>query len=177
MPGVSGATFGNDDHVRGVLDQNARIPVIRVIVVRSRRQHQVRLPEPDLSNDFFSRLERRQQLAVVIVQHDVVDTDAPSGFLCFGAATRGERATALGLMPGVAIRDRDEANAVPEGRQLRCRAAGLLVAIVLVRAERDDVELSVGRRRHRSARCRLLIVAGSGPHVKGETHDTRKSNG
>ena len=95
----------------------------------------------------------------------------------FVTATISERATALGLMPGIAIRDRDEADAMPERRQLRCGAARPLIAVVLVRPERDHVELSVARRRLRSAWRWFLIVAGSGPHVKGETHDTRKSNG
>ena len=121
--GRIGRDVRNDHHVSRVLDENTRVPVIRMIVVRSRRQHEVRLPEPDLPNDFFAWLERRQQLAVVIVQHDVIDADPAAGFLRFRAATRGERATALGLMPGIAIRDRDEANAVPEGRaaSLPCR--------------------------------------------------------
>ena len=49
-------------------------------------------------------------------------------------------------MTGVAVGDRDKANAVSQRRVLCGDAAGTLVAIVRMGAERDDVELPVGWR-------------------------------
>ena len=95
-------------------------------------------------------VERRDQLAVVVVEHDVLDADAAAGFLRLGAAPRRERASALGLMSRVAVGDRDEPHAMAERGVLRRRAAGALIAVVGMRAKRDDVQLAVGARRLRA---------------------------
>ena len=73
-----------------------------------------------------------------------------------GAAPRGERAAAFGLMPGVAVGDRDESHAMAERRVFRGHASGPLIAVVRVRAECDDIELAVRARRLR-ARRRCLV--------------------
>ena len=78
-----------------------------MVVVRSRRQDEIRFPQPDLSNDFFAWLEGRQQLAVVVVEPDVIDEFAVL-LPVLRHATGGESTAPLGLMPGVAVGDRYE---------------------------------------------------------------------
>ena len=58
----------------------------------------------------------------------------------FGAAALGQRAAALALVPGIAVRHRDELHLVPHLGELRRGAAGADVAVVRVRAEHDDTE-------------------------------------
>ncbi len=116
-----------------------------MIVVRPRREHQVGLPLADLADDLLAHLQRRKQLAVVIVEDDVFDADALAGLDGFGAPPCRERAAAFGLMAGVAVGDRDEADLVAQRGPFRGRAAGADVAVVRVRAERDDVQRRRGR--------------------------------
>ena len=92
----------------------------------------------------------------MVVEDDVLDADAAAGFLRLGAAPRRERAATLGLVPGVAVGDRDEPHAMAERGVLRRRAARALIAVVGMRAERDDVQLAVRARRLR-ALGRLLV--------------------
>ena len=91
----------------------------------------------------------------MIVEDDVLDADAASGFLGFGAPPRRQGAAALGLVPRVAVGDRDEADAMAERGEFRRGAARALVAVVRMRAKRDDVEFAVRRRRLRPLRRRL----------------------
>jgi hypothetical protein len=82
--------------------------------------------------------------------------------LRFGAAPRGERAATLRLMARVTIGDRHESNAVAKGRILSRDAAGALIAVVRVRAKRDNIELAVRTRRLGASWLRLLAW-GAGP--------------
>ena len=95
-------------------------------------------------------VERRHELAVVVVEDDVLDADAAAGFLRLGAAPRGERAAAFGLMTRIAVGHRDEPHAMAERGIFRRGAAGALIAVVGMRAKRDDVQLAVGARRLRA---------------------------
>ena len=47
----------------------------------------------------------------MVVEDDVLDADAAAGLLRLGAAPRGQRAAAFRLVAGVAVGDRDEADA------------------------------------------------------------------
>jgi hypothetical protein len=77
---------GHRHHERRVLQQDTGVAVIGVVIVRARREHEVGLPLADLPDDLLPDLERRQQLAVVVVEDDVVDADAAAGFDGLGAA-------------------------------------------------------------------------------------------
>ena len=154
----------DDHHVGGVLHEDAGVAMIRMIVVRPRREDEVRVPLPNLPDDLLAHRERRQQLAVVIVEDDVLDADSATGFARFGATPRGERAAAFGLMAGVAVGHRHESHAVAEGRVLRRNASGALIAVVGMRAERDDVQLAIRGRSLRALRGRLR--AGRRARVK-----------
>ena len=93
-------------HVGGILHEHAGVAMVGVIVVRARRHHQVGIPKR-IWRMICAHVQRRQQLAVVVVEHHVVDADAaPARRL--GAAARRERPAALGWWPGVAVGHRDE---------------------------------------------------------------------
>ena len=93
--------------------------MVGMVVVRPRCQHQVGIPLANLADDLLADVERRHQLAVVVVEDDVLDADAAAGFLRFGTAPRRERATTLGLVTRVAVGDGDESHAMAEGGVLR----------------------------------------------------------
>jgi hypothetical protein len=147
--GRVGRDIRDDHHVSGVLHQDAGVAMIRVIVIRPRRQHEISVPLAYLTNDLQTHIEGRQQLAVVVVEDDILDADPPSRFLCLGAPPSGQRAAALRLMTGVAVGDGHESHAVAERGILGRRTAGALVAVVRMRPERDDVEFRFGARRLR----------------------------
>ena len=127
-----------------------------MVVVRPRCEDEIGVPQADLPNDVLARLQRRDQLAVVIVERDVFDAGPPARLTCFLTPPRGECAPAFGLVTGVAIGDRYEPHAMTELGQLDGRAAGALVAIVGMGAEGDDVQPAVRARRERSLRSGLL---------------------
>ena len=87
---------------------------------------------------------RRQELAVVVVEHDVLDADPAARFPRLRAAPCGQRAAALGLMTGVAVRHRRRIGRGDRARRAWRRASGALIAVVRMGAESDHVELAVG---------------------------------
>src|SRR5206468_5838396 len=98
---------------------------------------------PDLADNLQPHVERRQQLAVVIVEHDIVDPDAPARFPGLLAPTGGQGTATLRLVTRVAVRDGDEPDVVAQRRPPGRGASGTLVAVVRMRSERDDVEPAV----------------------------------
>ena len=91
--------------------------------------------------------ERRLELAVVVVEHLVLgDAEAAPRLLRLGAPAPGERPSALGLVAGVAVRQRDELDGVPLLRPQDGGAAGVAVAVVGVGPEHDDAQGRVGGR-------------------------------
>ena len=52
-----------------------------MVVVGPGREDEVGFPFPDLPDDLLRGLQRGQQLAVVVVEDDVVDADATAGFM------------------------------------------------------------------------------------------------
>jgi hypothetical protein len=93
----------------------------------------------------------------MVVEHFVFDSYTPPGFLRFGAAAHGKLASALGLMSGVAIGQRNELYLVAQSREFSSNASRAMVAIVGMRAKSDDTHglvLCRGRQRpERQHRC------------------------
>jgi hypothetical protein len=73
--------------------------MVGVIVVRPWREHKVGFPLADLPDDLFSHGQAWQQLAVVIVEDDVLDPDAASRFPRFRPPPGGQRAASLVWCP------------------------------------------------------------------------------
>ena len=136
--------------------------MVGVIIVGPRRQDEVGFPLPDLANDLLSRVQARQQLAVVIVEDDVLDPDAASRFPRFRAPPGGQRAASLRLVSRVAVGDGDEPHPVAERGVLGGDAARSLITVVRMGAKRDDVQLAICAGRLRPLGRRLLRP-GHGP--------------
>jgi len=112
-----------------------------MVVVRARGDHEVGLPLADPADHLPAHGERRLQLAVVVVEHLVLgDPQPPPGLLRLGPPPLRERAAALGLVPGVAVRQRDELDRVALRGPQRGRAARVEVAVVGMGAEHDDAQ-------------------------------------
>ena len=114
--------------------------MVGMIVVRPRREHEVGLPFADLPDDLLAHLEIGDELAIMVVEHHVLDADAAAGLLRLGAPPHGELAAALLVVTGIAVGDGDEPHLVAERRPFGRRAAGADVTVVGVRTERDDAE-------------------------------------
>src|SRR5262245_33836611 len=104
--------------------------MIGVIVIGSGCDHDIRLPLANLSDDLFTNLQGRQELAVVVIEHLILDADASSCFLSLGTPAISEFLTVLRLMSSVAICDRYKLHLVAERCIFRGKATGSLVAVV-----------------------------------------------
>jgi hypothetical protein len=74
-----------------------------MVVVRSRGQHQVGLPLAYLADDLLADIEAGHELAVVVVQDDVVDADAAAGFDGFGSTPHRQLTAAFLVVPRIPL--------------------------------------------------------------------------
>jgi hypothetical protein len=77
-------------------------------------------------------------LAVVVVEHFIFDADASPGLLRFGAAPIRELFSALRLMPGITVSERDEFDPIAKCGVSGSQASGAEIAVVRMRAESND---------------------------------------
>ncbi len=136
--GDVGTEARDDDHERGVLDEDGGIAMIGMVVVGPVRDHDVGLPLADLAGDRSPILEGGQQLAVVDVEHFRGDAEDLRALLDLGRAAAGEHRSRDLVVPNVAVRDAHELHRVTELGPTRCRPAGVELAIVGMSAEDDD---------------------------------------
>ena len=94
-----------------------------MVVIGTRRKHDVGLPLPDLSDDLPAHVQAGHQFAIVVVEGFVLDADPPARLLRLLPAARGERSPALALMAGVAVSHRDELHVVAKSGVLGGQAA------------------------------------------------------
>ena len=85
----------------------------------------------------------------MVVQDDVVDADAAAGFDGFGSAPHCQLSAAFLVVPRIAVGDRHEPDLVAGGSPFGGDAPRADVAIVRMRAKRDNAQ-------------RLLRVRGRG---------------
>jgi hypothetical protein len=114
--------------------------VVRVIVVGAGSQHDISAPLPDLATDLAAHFQRGQQLAVVIVQNFIFDSNPSLRFLSFRAPTFGQHPATLLVVSGVAVRNGDEFHQMPGRSVFRGQPSGLGVAVVRMSAECDDAQ-------------------------------------
>jgi len=132
---------GHHDQIGGVLHELAGIAMVRMIVVGPGRKDQVGLPLANLADDLLADLQRGHQFGVVVVEHLVFGDAQPAGRLFgLGPATIGQHAAALRVVPGVAVRDREELHLVAHGGIERRRAAHFDVAVVRVRPNAQNAQ-------------------------------------
>ena len=99
--------------------------MIRVIVVRPMAQHDVGLPVADEARDGLAILERRRQLAVVDVEHFVLDAEDARAVGDLRLAPLGERPAGHLEVSDVAVGHRDELHFVAARGPQRGHAATL----------------------------------------------------
>ncbi len=116
---VSGQMIGqrhnvrDSHHIGGILDQNARVAVIWMVIIRPRAQDQVGLELADDPNDLSSVRQCWLELAVVVVEHLILgQSEDARDCLRFGVAASGEFDAADLVMASVAVRQRYELDAV-----------------------------------------------------------------
>ncbi len=144
-----GAEVRDRDHERRVADGDRRVAVIRVVIVRPVGEDDVGPPRADEPHDLPPDLERRLQLAVVVVEDLGLDPVDAGGGLHFGLPALRQRPSRHPVVADVAVCDRDELHLVAEGRPLRRDAASVELAVVGVGPEGDNPDLPVLRRGHR----------------------------
>ncbi len=161
------------------MQQHARVAMVGMVVKRPRAEHDVRFPFANQADDLLAHFERRQQLAVVVVEPggDAQDT---GGALHLGLAPLGQRFAGFTPVTNVAVGDGDEFHMVAGRRPQRCRAAGFDLAVVGVRSEADDAELAV----RPSFRLRIRSIHGDNGSPgqdaafgRGRSHGARQANG
>jgi hypothetical protein len=122
--------------------------MIGMVIVGSGRQDDVSLPFADPSDDLTADLQAGHQFAVMIIEYFILDTDSAPGFQGFGAPAFRENATALLMVPDIAIRNRNELDFV-SGRHILCRqSASLEVTIVWMRAKSNHSKARVVLTQH-----------------------------
>ena len=74
----------------------------------------------------------------MVVEHFVFDADPSSGLFGFSAAPVGELFSALRLMPGITVGERNEFHLIAQCGVFGGQASGTQIAVVRMRAECDD---------------------------------------
>ena len=115
--------------------------MIGVIVVGPRREHNVRIPAPDLANDLLAHVERGQQLPIMIVENVVLNPLSPRRFLCLGEAALRQFLAMHGLMARITIGDRYEFNGIARLYPKRGGSGRANITIVRMGPESDDANL------------------------------------
>src|SRR5690606_11235956 len=164
----------HDDHVGRVAHDEPGVAVVGVIVLGAMGKHDVRFPLANEAHDLAPRLEVRHELAVVDVEDLGLDPEDARGLLHLARASLGERAAGLVPVPDVAVRERDELHVMARFRPERRDTADLDLAVIGMRAERDDPEFAViGPRRRDGIPGRDLLSHDARNLRWHERHDAR----
>src|SRR5262245_26759767 len=126
------------DQHGGVFHQHASVSVIGVIIVRPRAEHYVGLPLSDQPGDGPTIFNRRQQLAVVNVQHLRLNAERLGASFHFRRAPERQRPAGHREMADVAVGSRHEFYLVPLRGPLRGHACRFQFAIIRVCAKCDN---------------------------------------
>jgi hypothetical protein len=120
-----GADERHGDHVGGVLNQDARVAVIGVVVVGTMAHDDVRLPFADEPGDQTAILQRGQQFAVVNVQHFGGDAQDAGTAFHLRLAPAGEGPSGVAPVADVAVGHGNELDVMSLGRPQGRHAARL----------------------------------------------------
>ena len=133
--------------------------MVRMVVVRSRPQHQFGIPLTDLGDHEVAILERRHQFAVMDLKDVVRNPDSPGSLGRLSAASPSQRRSALNRMTRIAVCTRDELHVVAHLCPKRGAATHANIAVIRVRTEGNDPELSAGLRQQRTRPSETIAVA------------------
>ena len=149
----AGNDVGNDDHVGGVLDEDAGVAVVGMIVVGAVGDDDVGFPFADGADDLAANIEGGDEFAVVVVENLILfDAEPFEGFLSFEVAAFGEGATAHFVMTGITVSDGQEFYDVTHLGEESGGSAHLDVAIVGVRADGEDAKFLLRREGEREGK-------------------------
>lgn len=138
------AEEGNGDHEGGILDEDADIAMVGVVVPRAMGDDEVGIPFADDLGDAFAVFEGGEEFAVVNVEDLGGDPPFGSAGFGFGVAALGEFAAGIAPVADVAIGDGAEFDVVAEFGPLDGGATGFVFSVVGVSSEYDNAEFAVG---------------------------------
>ena len=129
------------NHVGRVLDEDAGVAMVGMVVVGAMSDDHISLPLADGADDLAANVEGRREFPVVILHHLVLgDAEAAGGLLRFGATAVGQDLAAHFVVAGIAIGDADEFHLVAHFGEHHGGAAELDVAVVGMGPDGDDAE-------------------------------------
>lgn len=136
------ADGGHGEQVRGVLDEQSREPVVRVIIGRAVGDDQVGLKAANEPDHPVTVLQAIVEFTVGDVENLVGRADGRGGGIRLGSSPLGEDWPVYRLMAGPAVGQAHEPDVMAEGRPLGRRSAGLDVGVVRVSANNQNLQRS-----------------------------------
>jgi hypothetical protein len=138
------ADVGNYDEIRRVLNELRGVAMIGVIVIGAMREHHIRPPIPNFPDDRPTRLEVRNKLAIVMIQHLMrVNPQAPGRFPGFPCSHLRQRRPFQDGMPGIAVCDGNELDSMSQRYELGGCSTELKLAVVRMRPYAENSELMI----------------------------------
>lgn len=131
-------------HERGVLDEDAGVAVVGMIVPGAVGDDDVGLPLADDFGEEFAVFEGGQKFAVVKVQHFAGDAPFLSAGFDFGDAALGQFTPSVAPVADVAIGHGAEFDVMALFGPFDGGAAGFVFGIIRVRTEDDDAKFAIG---------------------------------
>ena len=87
------------------------------------------------------RIEGRQQLTIMIIEHFIFDSESACRFHCFCPPPFGKNTPAHGLVAGISIGYRYKLHFVPHRGKLGSKTAGSDIAVVWMGAKGNHADL------------------------------------
>src|SRR5688572_30111968 len=114
-----------------------------MVIIRAWREDQIGLEVADDTDDLAATIERRQQLAVMIVEHQRLDPQRLGRSTRLGTPDGGKLGAAQRLMAGIAVGDRDKTGPPTAPGEECSQPAGFRFAIVRMSAKDQEARSSV----------------------------------
>ena len=133
----------NHNHISGILNQDAGVAVVGMVVVGTRGEDDIRVPFADLADNLFADIEGGEQLAVVVAEHFIFDAEAARGFLGLGSAALGKSGAVDLVVADIAVGNGDELDGMPHRGKETGRAGSADVAVIGMGAKGDYADLLV----------------------------------
>ena len=139
-----GAEEGDGDHVGGILDEDAGVTVVGMIVPWSVCDDNIGVPGADEASDESSIFECGFEFAVMDIEDFVFDAKFACDCGGFGGASFGEWSAGHIPVADIAIGDGDHFDFVSQCGPESSGAATLVFGVIRVSPEADDAEALCG---------------------------------
>ena len=152
------------------MDDEPRVAVIGVVVVRTRQDDDVGFRPADRTDHLVPHLERWLELAVVVVEHPILRDAKPAArLLGLRPPPLRERSASLALMPRVTVGERQEPDLVAELGPVDGGTARAGVGVVRVSADHEDIQGCDEREHGRGIYHLDAFESVGGEHVEPKT--------